>query len=193
LWCSRILLVGRLYSYSRCRWRRRLLVCSWIQLHPTVRALNDMDAASMEGRPSHVATGTPVEIYWISGSPFSWRVMLTVEVKGVLWYCHGYSGLPRGRFASQGMTKISYKWYRFPPHMRALKSSSDFRSRVNSDFSRQGSSCQPCIRWDLRCRTMIPHSGEGVPCGGSILRNGALAGPGGNYGDRRPRTGSGAR
>ena len=25
----------------------------------------------------------PVEIYWISGSPFSWRVLLTAEVKGI--------------------------------------------------------------------------------------------------------------
>jgi glutathione S-transferase len=24
-----------------------------------------------------------VEIYWISGSPFSWRVLLTAEVKGI--------------------------------------------------------------------------------------------------------------
>jgi hypothetical protein len=124
---------------TRCRRRRRLLVCSWIQLHPTVRALNDMDAASREGRPSHVTTSTPVEIYWISGSPFSWRVLLTVEVKGVLWYCRGIvkairaCGLACGSLA-KGMTKISYKRYRFPPRMRALKSSSDFRSRVNSDF-----------------------------------------------------------
>src|SRR5262249_4418325 len=26
---------------------------------------------------------SPVEIYWISGSPFSWRVLLTAEVKGI--------------------------------------------------------------------------------------------------------------
>jgi glutathione S-transferase len=26
---------------------------------------------------------SPVEIYWISGSPFAWRVLLTVEVKGI--------------------------------------------------------------------------------------------------------------
>jgi hypothetical protein len=26
---------------------------------------------------------SPVEIYWISGSPFAWRVLLTAEVKGV--------------------------------------------------------------------------------------------------------------
>ena len=25
----------------------------------------------------------PVEIYWISGSPFAWRVLLTAEVKGI--------------------------------------------------------------------------------------------------------------
>jgi len=24
-----------------------------------------------------------VEIYWISGSPFAWRVLLTAEVKGI--------------------------------------------------------------------------------------------------------------
>lgn len=26
---------------------------------------------------------SPVEIYWISGSPFAWRVLLTAEVKGI--------------------------------------------------------------------------------------------------------------
>src|SRR5215472_10687278 len=26
---------------------------------------------------------SPVEIYWISGSPFSWRVLLTAEVKSI--------------------------------------------------------------------------------------------------------------
>ena len=35
---------------------------------------------------------------------------------------------------SRGEKKISCNGYRFPPRMRALKSSSDFRSWVNSDF-----------------------------------------------------------
>jgi hypothetical protein len=26
---------------------------------------------------------SPVEIYWISGSPFAWRVLLAAEVKGI--------------------------------------------------------------------------------------------------------------
>ena len=26
---------------------------------------------------------SPVEIYWISGSPFAWRVLLTAEIKGI--------------------------------------------------------------------------------------------------------------
>jgi hypothetical protein len=26
---------------------------------------------------------SPLEIYWISGSPFAWRVLLTAEVKGI--------------------------------------------------------------------------------------------------------------
>ena len=26
---------------------------------------------------------SPVEIYWISGSPFSWEVLLTAEAKGI--------------------------------------------------------------------------------------------------------------
>ncbi|MGB6325161.1 MAG: glutathione S-transferase family protein, partial [Methylocella sp.] len=42
------------------------------------------------------------------------------------------------------------------PRMRALKSSSDFRSRVNSGFGDRGLPCQPRIRWDSRSRTMIP-------------------------------------
>jgi glutathione S-transferase len=25
----------------------------------------------------------PVEIYWVSGSPFAWRVLLTAEVEGI--------------------------------------------------------------------------------------------------------------
>src|ERR1019366_8277875 len=28
-------------------------------------------------------SASPVEIYWISGSPFAWRVLLTAEVKGI--------------------------------------------------------------------------------------------------------------
>ncbi|HVR93078.1 MAG TPA: NAD(P)-binding protein, partial [Casimicrobiaceae bacterium] len=47
------------------------------------------------------------------------------------------------------------------PRMRALKSSSDFRSRVNSDFGDRGLPCQPRIRWDSRSRTMIPVFGRG--------------------------------
>jgi hypothetical protein len=47
------------------------------------------------------------------------------------------------------------------PRMRALKSSSDFRSRVNSDCGDRGLPCQPRIRWDSRSRTMIPAFGRG--------------------------------
>jgi hypothetical protein len=41
---------------------------------------------------------------------------------------------PSGSSVAEGMKKISCNGYRFPPRMRALKSSSDFRSWVNSDF-----------------------------------------------------------
>src|SRR6202030_634028 len=47
------------------------------------------------------------------------------------------------------------------PRMRALKSRSDFRSRVNSDVRDRGNSCQPRIRWDSQSRTMIPAFGRG--------------------------------
>ena len=40
-------------------------------------------AAGREGGPTYVAIGSAPEIYWISGSPFSWRVLLTAEVKGI--------------------------------------------------------------------------------------------------------------
>jgi hypothetical protein len=41
---------------------------------------------------------------------------------------------PSGSSVAEGMKKISCNGYRFPPRMRALKSSSDFRSWGNSDF-----------------------------------------------------------
>ena len=41
---------------------------------------------------------------------------------------------PSGSSVAEGMKKISCNGYRFPPRMRALKSSSDFRSWANSDF-----------------------------------------------------------
>jgi hypothetical protein len=43
----------------------------------------------------------------------------------------------------------AYKNYAAGPRMRALKSRSYFRSRVNSDFRDRGDSCQPRIRWDF--------------------------------------------
>ena len=41
-----------------------------------------MVARKKEDNPVPQLT-SPVEIYWISGSPFSWRVLLTAEVKGI--------------------------------------------------------------------------------------------------------------
>jgi len=38
---------------------------------------------------SHIGTAmTPIELFWISGSPPSWRVMLTLEVKNIHYTAH---------------------------------------------------------------------------------------------------------